>query len=120
LNGRSSSYRFGSELNANQQAFVIAFLREQVFGLVPQPERHTAAAQTAGDGTTVSVEHIRQTLEKAKGDYHGADPEGFSRAADELVASLKARYGERAPIAEALKSVQALGRMPGAEIKFTF
>jgi hypothetical protein len=67
LNGRSSSYRFGSELNANQQAFVIAFLREQVFGLVAQPERHTVAAQTAGDGTTVSVEHIRQTLEKAKG-----------------------------------------------------
>jgi hypothetical protein len=63
LNGRSSSYRFGSELNANQHTFVIVFLREQVFGLVPQPECHTAAAQTAGDGKTVSGAHSADLAE---------------------------------------------------------
>jgi hypothetical protein len=32
LSGPSASYRFGSELAAPQRAFVIAFLRQQVFG----------------------------------------------------------------------------------------
>lgn len=120
LNGRSTSYRFGSELNSGQQAFVIAFLRKKVFGLAHVPEGDSAMAPGTGDGKTVSVEHLRQTLEKAKGNYHGPDPEAFSRSADELVSSLKARYGERAPIPEALRGVEALGQMPGAQIHFTF
>ena len=119
LNGKSKNYQFGSELSAERQEFVIAFLREHVFGIPPTTAPPAAGRDDTG-GETVSVEHIRQTLEKAKLDYQGGDPEGFNRAADEFIASLRAQYGERAPAADAVKLLAKFARATGAPISFSF
>jgi hypothetical protein len=60
------------------------------------------------------------TIEKAKADYQGRDREGFSRAADEFVASLRGQYGERVPIPDAIRRVEEFARDSGAEISFSF
>ena len=82
------------------------------------PRRPRRGAET-GDGT-LTVEQIRQTLAKAKGDYQGRDPEGFGRKADDLVASLEAQYGEHVPVADSVKRLEKLSRETGAPIALLF
>lgn len=130
LNGTSKSYKFGSELSEPQRAFVIPFLRQRVFGVSetpapepptsPAPERSAFPPKATGDGKTVGVEYIRQTLEKAKLDYSGRDPGGFSRAADDFLASLREQYGEHVPAADAFKRIEKFARANGANIEFSF
>jgi hypothetical protein len=121
LNGTSNSYKFGSELDAEKRAFVIAFLRENVFGAaVPPPEPSSAASEAGATGNTIGVDRIRQTLEKAEADYHGHDPQGFKLAANELIESLKAQYGDRVPAADAMKRLEKLARATGGPIAISF
>jgi len=126
LNGRTKGYRFGSELNAAQQAFVIAFLRKQVFGLPDLPAGSATAdedvplsAATGAQGTT-SLQHIRRALERSKANYYGSDPEGFSRRADEILESLQAQYGEQVPVADAIEHLKKFGHEPGAQFEISF
>lgn len=125
LNGSSSNYKFGSELSTEQQAFVIAFLRGHVFGTnagpAPGPEaENPLLPKAAGDGKNVSLEQVRQTLERAKADYRGADPEGFKRAVNEFETSLRTQYGEQIPVADAVKRLGKFASVTGAPISFTF
>jgi hypothetical protein len=55
-----------------------------------------------------SIEEIRQRLENAKAHYQGEDPEGFNKAMDNFVASLRARYGEQVPVADAARLMREL------------
>ena len=145
LNGTSNSYKFGSELDEEKRAFVIAFLRASVFGSAVTPpgpsipdtaRQHTGpsgANSKTGDlaptdfvpkgvfaGNTISVDRIRQTLETAEADYHGPDPQGFNRAANELIASLKAQYGDQVPAADAVERLEKLARATGGPIAISF
>jgi hypothetical protein len=143
LNGPSKRYKFGSALTDQQRVFVIAFLRRHVFGssgmpasapapapaaraaMTPDfisgslnPERKTFVSKTMGGGKTTAIENVRQALEQAKADYQGQDREGFHRAMDEFVASLRAQYGEQMPVADAMRRLEQLSRSTGAEIHF--
>jgi hypothetical protein len=121
LNGTSNSYKFGSELDEQKRGFVIAFLRENVFGCAVTPHGPSSAASAAGDGGhSIGVDRIRQTLEQAEADYHGRDPQGFKLAASELLASLKAQYGDQVPAADAVKHLEKLARATGGSIAISF
>ena len=121
LNGTANSYKFGAELDEEKRAFVIAFLRENVFGAAVTPPGVSSAASEPGvTGNTIGVERIRQTLEQAEADYHGRDPQGFKRAADELLAVLKAQYGDQVPAADAVKRLENLARATGGSIAISF
>jgi hypothetical protein len=116
LNGKTRRYRFGSELDASRQAVIIGFLREHVFGIEPRPE--PAPEEAPSGGATVSLERVRRSIEEAKLDYCGPEPEAFHQAADVLLSSLRAGRGERVPVADAVEVVRRLGQMPGAQISF--
>ena len=118
LNGRARSYRFGSELPATRQAVIIRFLREHVFHIAPRPAP-IPIDDAPDQGATVSLDCLGHSIEQAKLDYFGPEPEAFQQAADELLASLRARHGERAPVAEAIQVLRRLGQMPGVQISFT-
>lgn len=67
---------------------------------------------------TISIEEIRQRLENAKTHYQGKDPEGFNKAMDNFVASLRARYGEQVPVVDAARLMREL-RLPVVEAAAT-
>lgn len=141
LNGTSKSYKFGSDLNEDQRAFIIAFLRETVFGSAatpPQPiepEMHPVGSSGPSPrdfspsdfapkgvlaGNTIGLDRIRQAIEKAELEYHGRDPQGFKQAAGEFLASLKAQYGDQVPAADAVKRLEKFARASGAPIAISF
>jgi hypothetical protein len=124
LNGTSKSYKFGSELDEDKRAFVIAFLRDNVFGsgvTPPSPSiPDTTRQPSSPNGPNISVDRIRQTLEQAAAEYHGPDPQGFNRAANELVASLEAQYGDQVPAADAIQRLEKLARATGGPIAISF
>jgi hypothetical protein len=120
LTGTSKPYKFASELSDERRAFVIAFLREHVYGLHAVPPQAAPALGTSDDGKTATVEHIRLVLEQAKAEYHGPDPEGFNRSMDQFVESLRMQYGERIPIRDAVRRLEQLARTTGAHFSFSF
>ena len=56
----------------------------------------------------MSIEEIRQKLEDSRALYPGADPQAFDRTVDNLVASLRAQYGEDIPVVEVVKVLRTL------------
>jgi len=100
--------KFGDRIPVDQlQQFISAKkanLKSQVKGLV---------VKAATEGKTISVESLREDMEKAKEQYKGKDREAFNREVDNFVDSLRAQYGDQIPVAEAFKLLQRLERDTG-------
>lgn len=105
---RELKQKFGDRIPADQlQQFISTEQQTLKTQMQAYVDRATAREKT------ISVEEIRQALEKAKAAYKGNDVEAFNRANDDLVASLRAQYGEQIPVAEAVKVLQKLERAAG-------
>jgi hypothetical protein len=104
INTRSGVWRAfcpGSSSHAYAASF--SFLRAHVFGSdgtpdpAPLTERATSSPKAAGDGKAIDVEHTLQTLERAKADYRGLDPEGLLRMPPGLSKNLRAPPAPKSP-----------------------
>ena len=65
-------------------------------------------ASAATEGKTISLESLRQTMEKSKTDYKGSDRDVYNANIDNFIGSLKAQYGEQIPVEDAFKLLQKL------------
>lgn len=100
--------KFGDRIPVDQvQQFILGKK------LTLKAQMRSMVAKAADKGGTISVESLRENMEKKKEEYKGEDRETFNREIDKFIQSLKAQYGDQIPIAEAFKLVQKLERATG-------
>jgi hypothetical protein len=64
--------------------------------------------EAASKGTTIEISKLRESLERSKAEYKGADREGFIRQINLFAMSLEAKYGTAIPVDEASKILDKL------------